>query len=179
MEKIPEGCRCFHNRSDPSPLAIPSSTPPSEENAELPFATRKRRRISVDASHTSPHQLPVRNCQDRPIAVEEECQQPQGLVRRPVEAQTAVQSRGMRSLSALPPRSEKSDNDSSGVACRYLADVQSGSRGTAALATTLSTTSRTSFNESTGRKGIAPSVTPPRIRAYGTQTNKMPLSLQG
>jgi hypothetical protein len=177
MEKISEGCRCFHNRSDSSsPLAVPSSTPPSEseENAELPFATRKKRRISVDTSQPNPRQLPMRNCHDRPIAVEDECQLPQGLVQRPgpEETQTAAQSR-------QTPRSEKGDNDSSGVICRYLADVQSGSRGAATLATTLSTTSRTPFNESIGRKGIAPSVTAPRIRAYGTQTNKMPLSLLG
>lgn len=158
---MPEGCRCFHNCSDSSPpLATPSCTP-SSENAEPPFATRKKRRINADTPQTDLHKRPMRGYQDRPIAVEER-PRPRGRVRRPAETQTSAPS------AVQAPSDEKSDNDRSAVACRYFGKSQSGSSGAAALATTLSTISTTPSKERVGRKGIAPSITPPRIRAYAT-----------
>ncbi|KAI0251198.1 hypothetical protein BJV78DRAFT_1282703 [Lactifluus subvellereus] len=120
MEKIPEG-------------STPSRTPSSEENAEPPFPTRKRRRVNVDTPQTDLHKHPMLGYQDRPTAVEER-PRPQGLVRRPAETQTsAVQA----------PSGEKSDDGRSAVACRSFGKSQSGSSGAAALATTLSTISTT------------------------------------
>ncbi|KAI0302410.1 hypothetical protein B0F90DRAFT_215093 [Multifurca ochricompacta] len=71
MEKIPQGCRCINSCPVPSPPSATSTHTSSSKGsaeAELPEATRKRRKI--DLSHSPQHITSTRGDQDRSIGVE-------------------------------------------------------------------------------------------------------------
>ena len=150
LEKMPEGCQCrcidyCSGRLIPS--AVTSCGTPSK-NAEPPVEARKRRRFSLDISHSEPDSPPVRRYQYeyRPIAVEE-CHALHGFARGPGEASTSAQppQRDATLSTVQAPSGGKSRNEA--VSRGHLLGpdqpgLMSGKCGIAPLATRLDIVSR-------------------------------------